>query len=69
MDAIGKDCEEERLGYSYTKKYISKGFLGLVDDIVIVSEAGYKAQEMNGFINVKTAEKIFCLEQRNTNLW
>ena len=33
------------------------GFLGLVDDIIGVTEAGVKAQMMNSFINVKTAEK------------
>ena len=33
------------------------GFLGLVDDIVGVTEAGFKAQELNAYINVKTAEK------------
>ena len=31
--------------------------LGLVDELVGVTEAGYKAQQMNTFINVKTAEK------------
>ena len=31
--------------------------MGLVDDIICITEAGYKAQEMNAFINIKTAEK------------
>ena len=31
--------------------------MGLVDDIICVTEAGFKAQEMNSFINVKAAEK------------
>ena len=56
VDAIGKDCVEAGLGYSYKNK-LTTGFLGLVDDIVTVTEAGFKAQEMNAFINVKTAEK------------
>ena len=34
------------------------GFLGLVDDIVGITEAGYKAQQLNTFINVKTEEKM-----------
>ena len=31
--------------------------LGLVDDMIGVSEVGYKAQQLNAIINVKTAEK------------
>ena len=34
--------------------------LGLVDDIIGVTEAGFKAKQMNSFINVKSAEK--CLQ-------
>ena len=32
-------------------------FLGLVDDIVGITEAGFKAQQLNAFINLKSAEK------------
>ena len=39
------------------KNKLAVGFLGLVDDIVGVTEAGIKAQKMNTFINLKTAEK------------
>ena len=31
--------------------------LGLVDDIIGISEIGIKAQQMNALINVKTVEK------------
>ena len=31
--------------------------MGLVDDIVGITEAGHKASELNAFINIKTAEK------------
>ena len=31
--------------------------LGLVDDTIGISEAGYQAQMLNAFLNVKTAEK------------
>ena len=31
--------------------------LGLVDDIVGVTEAGFRAQQLNVMINVKTSEK------------
>ena len=29
----------------------------LVDDTIAITEAGYKAQIMNAFMNIKTAEK------------
>ena len=51
--------------------------LGLVDDIIGLSEAGYKAAQMNELINLKTAEKSasnlaflsvnLCLLGRSTN--
>ena len=56
VDNIGKDCVDAGLGYMY-KNILPIGFLGLVDDVICVTEAGYKAQEMNSFMNVKTAEK------------
>ena len=31
--------------------------LGMVDDVFIISESGYKTQRLNGFINAKTAAK------------
>ena len=31
--------------------------LGLVDDTIGITEAGFRAQQMNAFLNVKTAEK------------
>jgi hypothetical protein len=43
--------------YYLYKNKLPVGFLGLVDDIVGISEAGYKAQQQNAFINFKTAEK------------
>ena len=46
-----------REGHSYLYKEIfSVGFLGLVDDIIGVTEAGIKVQKMNAFIPMKTAE-------------
>ena len=39
------------------KNVLPVGFLGLVDDVVGITEAGYKAQQLNAFFNVKTAEK------------
>ena len=59
VDSIGKECLKEGHSYLY-KEILPVGFLGLVDDIIGVTEAGIKAQEMNTFINMKTAEK--CLQ-------
>ena len=42
--------------YKY-KDQLPIGFLGLVDDIVGVTEVGFKAAQLNTFINLKTAEK------------
>ena len=56
VDSIGKECMEEGHSYLY-KDILPVGFLGLVDDIIGVTEAGIKAQEMNAFINMKTAQK------------
>jgi hypothetical protein len=45
-------------GHTYLyKNELPVGFLGLVDDIIGVTEAGINAQKMNAFINIKTAEK------------
>ena len=39
------------------KNILPVGFLGLVDDIVGITEAGCKAQMLNSFMNIKSAEK------------
>ena len=56
VDSIGKECMKESLSYMY-KNVLPVGFLGLVDDIIGITEAGMKAQMLNVFMNVKTAEK------------
>ena len=56
VDSIGKECMKEGLSYMY-KNVLPVGFLGLVDDIIGITEAGMKAQMLNVFMNVKTAEK------------
>ena len=56
VDSIAKECVTEGHTYKYKNK-LDAGFWGLVDDIVGVTEAGYKAQKFNAFINLKTAEK------------
>ena len=59
VDSIGK--EFVAAGHTYLD-ILPVGFLRLVDDILGVTEAGMKAQQMNAFINLKTAEK-------NTPIW
>ena len=56
VDTIGKECEASGYGYLY-KDSLPVSMLGLVDDIIGVTEAGYKAQQMNALINIQTADK------------
>ena len=56
VDTIGKACEESGLGYKY-KDSVKVSLLGLVENMVGVTEAGFRAQQMNALINVKTIEK------------
>jgi hypothetical protein len=50
VDSIGKEVD------TYQDK-LSVRLLGLVDDMIGVTEAGFKAQHLNAVLNVKTAEK------------
>jgi hypothetical protein len=59
VDSIGQECLQSGYGYLY-KDCLPVGMLGLVDDTIGITEVGYKAQMMNAFMNVKTAEK--CLQ-------
>ena len=56
VDKIGIESMENGNYYMY-KNVLPIGFMGMVDDIVGISEAGHKASELNAFINVRTAEK------------
>ena len=69
VDKIGKACIEAELGYKY-KQELRIDFLALVDDIICITENGYKAQEMNAVINTKSAEKSlqFGVAKCNTML-
>ena len=59
VDSIGQECVEAGYGYQY-KKELPISLLGLVDDLIGITEAGHQAQQMNVFLNLKTAEK--CLQ-------
>ena len=54
VDTIAKDVEQAGIGYNYK---LPINILGLVDDIIGVSETGFKAQMMNAILNTKSAEK------------
>ena len=58
VDSFGKQLLKEEPEYIYKYKgYIPIGVLGMIDDLVGVSESGVNAVKLNAFINVKTAEK------------
>ena len=56
VDSIGKEVEASGYGYQF-KDELPVSLLGLVDDMIGVSDAGIKAQQLNALLNVKTAEK------------
>ena len=56
VDSIGKEVVSSGYGYSYMDK-LPISLLGLVDDMIGVSDAGFRAQQLNAVLNVKTAEK------------
>ena len=56
MDSIGKEITKSGYGHLY-KNTLQVGMLGLVDDSICISEAGYKAQKMSVAFNTRTAEK------------
>ena len=56
VDKMGQDCIKENHFYLY-KSILPVGFLGLIDDVVGITEAGCKAQMLNSFMNIKSAEK------------
>ena len=55
---FGKELIKENASFLYKYKgYVPVGILGQIDDIIGVSEAGYKAHQLNSSLNVKTADK------------
>ena len=53
---MGQDCVSNGNHIMY-KNNLTIGFLGMVDDIIGITESGHRASELNALINVKTAEK------------
>ena len=66
VDAIGQAVEEAGIGYQY-KDELPVSLLGLVDDVIGVNEAGFRAQQLNAILNVKTAEKGLQYGVKNAN--
>ena len=50
--------------YKY-KRYIPVPILGQIDDTIGVPEAGFKAAQLNSFMNVKTADKYLQFGHKN----
>ena len=67
VDSIAKDIVKAGIGYMY-KDNLPISMLGLVDDLIEVTEAGFKSQQMNVILNVKTDEKGLQLVSNNVNL-
>ena len=61
VDSIGKEVMETDYSYKY-KDALAIGMLGLVDDIIGVTNSGYKAHQLNALLNVKTAENRLELQ-------
>ena len=56
VDNICKEIESLNYGYQY-KGVLPVSVLAMVDDMIAVTNAGYRAQQMNVVMNVKSAEK------------
>ena len=56
VDNICKQVEASNTGYMYKDK-LATSILALVEDMVGTTDVGYKAQQMNTIINLKSAEK------------
>ena len=54
VDTLGKEClEGDKHLYLYKEK-VKVPMLAMVDDILVISECGYKSSMVNSFINTKT---------------
>ena len=56
VDQIFQEVGKAGLGYKY-KNVLPVSMLALVDDLIGITDAGCKAQQMKASINVKSAEK------------
>ena len=56
VERMGKDVEDQGLGYMYRGELLI-GVMGLLDDTLSVSEVGHQSYEMNQLMNTKSAMK------------
>ena len=57
VDSIGKECYENKKHLYFFKNIVPIPPLGMIDDLLTISECGYKTRLMNEFINFKTGTK------------
>ena len=58
VDRFGKEMIVEEPKYMYQfKGEVPIPLLGQVDDLLVIAEAGYKSEQLNSFVNAKTADK------------
>ena len=64
VDTFGQEMLEDDFPFIFRYKgYIPVPILGLIDDTIGVTDAGYKAVQLNSFMNVKTSDKYLQFEQ------
>ena len=68
VDKICKDVETLGHGYMY-KDTLPITMLAMVDDLVGVTNVGFKAQQLNAAINIKSAEKRLQFGETKCKLW
>ena len=69
VDGFGKQMIAEQPSYMYKfKGKVPVPLLGMVDDTIGVTEAGYKSDQFNAYLNVKSADKNlqFGIDKCNT---
>ena len=54
VDSFGKECLNENKHLYYYKDSVPVPLLTMVDDVIAVTECGYKSSMMNAFLNTKT---------------
>ena len=54
MDSFGKECLLEDKHLYYYKDEVPVPILTMVDDALAITECGFKASEMNAYLNTKT---------------
>ena len=57
VDTIGKECIENKKHLYYFKNIIPIPPLGMIDDLLTISECGHKTKLVNEYINFKTESK------------